>query len=164
MNKKTEELCLAPGFLPSLAAKLSEKHWQKSCEIPVVWNGRLSRSIGRFLYRSQWKQRHPIKIEMSKHAIPFIDKNVFDAMLLHELCHYFLYIEGLPFHDRDARFKEELTRVGAMPTRSIHIPQKNYELYCQQCQQPLGLRKRINLQKYRSVCCSKPIIKKEVWI
>ncbi len=150
--------------LELLANQLSLQHWKKTCDIPVVWNGRLRAAMGRFAYTTKGKQRIPLKIELSKYAAQHLNKDTFISVLLHELCHYHLFIEGKPFHDHHPQFEMELVRVGAISTHTVQVPQKAYELFCSHCQKPLGKRKRINTKNYLSACCQREIIKKEIWL
>ncbi len=159
-----KEINMNEEKLKRLADKLSRHFWDRPCRIPVIWNGRLKRSMGRFLFQAEGEQRKPLRIELSKHAAAFINREIFVAVLLHELCHYHLFIAGKPFADHHPLFEKELRRVGAISTNQVQIPQKGYELFCQKCQRTLGLRKRINTQRYRSACCRAPILKKEKWI
>ncbi|GGK25153.1 protein SprT [Caldalkalibacillus thermarum] len=153
-----------PQKLKRLANKLSLHFWGKPCQIPVTWNGRLTKTMGRFLYTEQNGQRTPLKIEISKYAAHWIDREIFVAVLLHELCHYHLFIEGRPYHDHHPVFEQELRRVGAISTQRVQLPQKAYKLYCQRCGGYLGLRRRINVGHYRSICCRAPILKAETWL
>jgi SprT-like protein len=151
-----------PEKLLTLANKLSQHFWKKECTIPVVWNGRLKKAMGRFLFSYQGKKRIPVRIEMSKHAAQFINREIFIAVLLHELCHYHLFIQGHPFDDHHPLFEKELGRVGAISTNTVQIPQKGFELICSQCQQTIGTRRRMNTSRYLSGCCKAKIAKKEV--
>lgn len=150
--------------LAQLARTLSLKHWNKDCLIPVEWNGRLTASMGRFAYKVRGKERIPIKIEMSKHAAKFLDQETLSKVLLHELCHYHLFIQGRPFADHHPQFEKELERVGAISTNTVQVPQKGYELSCSRCQKVVGKRRRINTKLYKSICCEAPLIKKECWL
>lgn len=66
MNKR--DIDFDQDKLQALANKLSEHFWQEALHIPVVWNGRLTRAMGRFLFQQKGKRREPVKIEMSKYA------------------------------------------------------------------------------------------------
>lgn len=153
-----------PQKLKRLANKLSLHFWGKPCQIPVAWNGRLRRTMGRFLFTEQSGKRTPLKIELSKYAAQWIDRDIFVAVLLHELCHYHLFIQGQPYQDHHPVFEQELKRVGAISTQRVQLPQKAYKLYCQGCERYLGIRRRLNTSRYRSQCCQKAIVKKETWL
>lgn len=164
MSNNPKYIDFDPDQLISLAQNLSQQFWQKKCEVPLVWNGRLSRTMGRFCYFIQKKKRIPLRIELSKKSVPLLDQQTFNAVLLHELCHYHLFIEGKPFADHHPLFEAELRRVGAISTNTIKVPQKGYDLYCGKCQTFLGKRKRFNNKNYLSACCKERIIKKESWL
>lgn len=151
-------------LLADLANTLSQRFWQKNCPIPVVWNGRLSKAMGRFLFSHKGKKHLPLRIEMSKHAAQFLTEDLFNAVLLHELCHYHLFIQGQPCDDHHPVFEKELRRVGAISTNTVQIPQKGFQLFCSQCAKSIGTRTRINTARYLSRCCKAKIAKKSVWL
>lgn len=151
-------------LLLNLANTLSQRFWQKDCSIPVAWNGRLRTAMGRFLYSPQGKKNLPLRIEMSKHAAQFLTQDLFSAVLLHELCHYHLFIQGQPCNDHHPVFEKELRRVGAISTNTVQIPQKGFQLSCSQCRKSIGTRTRINTARYLSACCKAKIVKKRVWL
>lgn len=150
--------------LQALANKLSLHFWNEPLKVPVAWNGRITRSMGRFVYRMKGKNREPVKIEMSKYAAQFVDREIFIAVLLHEMCHYHLFMQGKPFLDHQPDFEQELERVGAISTNTVKLPSKAYKLHCKQCKQVLGHMKRINPDRYRSPCCHSEILKEESWV
>lgn len=150
--------------LSVLAEHLSQTYWQQRCTIPVVWNGRLSTTMGRFCYSLQKNKRTAVRIELSKKAAQHLDRQTFIQVLLHELCHYHLFKQGKPFSDHHPVFETEIKRVGAIPTNTIKLPQKGYKLYCSKCQAFLGTRKRFNPKRYLSSCCRAQIIKHVCWL
>ncbi|WP_164985012.1 SprT-like domain-containing protein [Ammoniphilus sp. CFH 90114] len=158
------EIDFDPEKLQALADKLSQHFWQDKLQIPVVWNGRLTRAMGRFVFRQQGKKREPLKIEMSKYAAQFVDREIFIAVLLHEMCHYHLFIQNKPYQDHHPVFEQELRRVGAISTNTVKLPTKVYKLTCQHCKKSLGMMKRFNPDRYRSGCCQAPIQREEDWM
>ena len=120
--------------------------------------------MGRFVYRVQGMDRESVKIEMSKYAAQFINREIFIAVLLHEMCHYHLFRQRRPFLDHQPVFEQELRRVGAISTNTVKLPTKAYKLFCKQCQRELGHMKRINPDRYRSSCCQAEITREETWI
>ncbi len=162
MKSQQREIDFDQEKLQTLANKLSQHFWQVDLQIPVVWNGRLTRAMGRFLFHQKGKKREPLKIEMSKYAAQFIDREIFIAVLLHEMCHYHLFIQNQPFQDHHPVFEQELRRVGAISTNTVKLPTKAYRLTCTKCKGGLGMMKRINPDRYRSGCCQSPIAREEV--
>ena len=153
-----------PAKLQELADKLSVHFWNCKLGIPVVWNGRLSRAMGRFMYRMSGRRREPLRIEMSKHAVKFINREIFVAVLLHEMCHYHLFIQDKPFSDYHPLFEQEIERVGAISTNTVKLPEKVYKLSCTKCGKRLGMMKRVNPDNYVSTCCRFQIKREEEWI
>lgn len=150
--------------LEALAQKLSLHFWGKPCTIPVRWNGRLTKAMGRFVFAVKGDRKEAKQIELSKHAVRFINEEIFIAVLLHELCHYHQFISNLPYEDGHPQFEQELKRVGAISTNTVQLPQKAYILYCQKCKERLGTRKRLNTSKFLSRCCQANIEKQETWL
>lgn len=162
MNQK--QITFDAKKLTTLAQKLSLHFWGKSCDIPVQWNGRLTKAMGRFVFAIQGRSRTPLRIELSKHAVHFINEEIFIAVLLHELCHYHQFRASKPYEDGHPEFEQELQRVGAISTNTVQLPQRAYLLSCQKCHKRLGTRKRLNTARYLSGCCQAPIEKKETWL
>jgi SprT-like protein len=164
MKKERTDISYSKEIVEGLANKLSLHFWNHPCTIPVVWNGRLTSSMGRFIFSIKGKIRIPVKIELSKHAAQFINRDIFIGVMLHELCHYHLCRLGQPFDDHHPVFEKELARVGAISTNTVQIPQKAFQLLCSKCNKSIGVRKRINTKNYRSACCKEKIIKKDTWV
>jgi SprT-like protein len=150
--------------LQELANKLSLHFWGTALTIPIRWNGRLSKSMGRFLYRTRGKVREPVQIEISKYAAQWIDRQIFLAVILHEMCHYHMFIQNRPFADHHPEFEQELQRVGAISTNTVKLPEKVFKLSCSACGKFLGSRKRMNITKYYSSCCRGKINREEAWV
>ncbi|RKD26761.1 hypothetical protein BEP19_16305 [Ammoniphilus oxalaticus] len=158
-----EEIDFSPEKLQALAEKLSAHFWEQPLAIPVRWNGRLTRSMGRFIYGIRGGKRESLRIEMSKYAARFIDREIFIAVLLHELCHYHLFRQGQPFDDHHPVFEQELKRVGGISTNTVQLPTKVYRLKCRVCRAELGYMQRFNPARYRSPCCHSEIEREETW-
>lgn len=141
------------------AERLSLVHWGEACHIPIVWNGRLKRTMGRFLFKQTKQKRTPLKIELSTTAATLLSVEQMRKVLLHELCHYHLFIQNRPFTDRHPVFEAEIKRVQTISTNEVSLPRSGYALYCSQCAKFLGHRVRFNTRNYRSLCCKAKIIK-----
>lgn len=142
------------------ANSMSLKYWGEPCTIPVVWNGRLKRTMGRFLFKQTKQQRTPLKIELSTSAAQLLTISQLRKVLLHELCHYHLFIQNRPFTDRHPVFEAEIKRTKTISTNEVSLPRSGYALYCDACDRFLGYRVRFNTRNYRSLCCKAMIIKK----
>ena len=82
------------------------------------------------------------------------------GIVLHELCHYHLHIEGKGYQHRDKDFRELLRKVDAprfcavlhVPKATVKKQRRRYTYTCVNCHQ-LYIRKiKMNVEKY---CCSK---------
>lgn len=143
------------------ANSLSLLYWGVTCGIPVVWNGRLKRTMGRFLFQQTKQKRKPLKIELSVSAATLLSVDQMRKVLLHELCHYHLFNQQQPFMDRHPVFEAEIKRVGTISTNEVSLPRQGYALYCSKCNKFLGHRVRFNTRLYRSICCKVKIEKQQ---
>lgn len=99
------------------------KKWSKSM-IQKWWD--IDEQPEIMVSNKKWKRRYACywsgkkTIEFTRNSIENQLKDGGVALvkdtLLHELCHWYLDIKGLPYDDADHRFAEELIRVGASPT------------------------------------------------
>lgn len=56
------------------------------------------------------------------------DNGEIEKILLHELCHWYLFMIGEDWRDEDVRFAKELVRVGVADTANIHNPEAKLAL------------------------------------
>lgn len=94
--------------LQELADTLSQKHWKTSVSVPVEFCGRI-KALGSFRHREPSKALK-IKIKKGLEGEELIDT------LLHELCHWYCFTNGLEYKDGSKDFEDELRRVGATST------------------------------------------------
>lgn len=136
-----------------LVEKLSLQFFQKPFLHKAYFNTRLRTTGGRYLLQSH-------NIELNKKSYDMFGLDELKGIILHELCHYHLHIEGKGYKHRDADFRELLKKVGAPRFCSI-IEQKTnkrknstihiYE--CIRCNQQYVRKRRMDVAKYSCGKC-----------
>nr|WP_106784951.1 SprT family protein [Lysinibacillus timonensis] len=138
--------------LQLLVENLSIQHFDRPFIHKAYFNNRLRTTGGRYLLNSH-------NIEFNKKSYEIFGIEELRGIILHELCHYHLHIQGKGYKHRDADFRLLLKKVGAprfcstieeskskRSNTSVHI----YE--CKECHQQYVRKRRIDTRKYR---CSK---------
>ncbi|QIC46266.1 protein sprT [Lysinibacillus sphaericus] len=97
--------------------QLIDTHWGLSDKPNVIfdptevlerpYNGVYDSTINTIIFRSEL-------LSLIK------DIKEIEKILLHELCHWYLFTIGENWRDKDVRFAKELIRVGAIETANIH--------------------------------------------
>lgn len=121
--------------LTSICRELMKEIWGDTLDIKIVLNGRLTRSLGRFVYMNNYAQRIPLKIEISKRLINgTYNPKTIESVLKHELCHYYLYKKGYKgFKDGNIQFEKEIKRIGSHSTGVIQRAGEYHECVCSIC-------------------------------
>jgi SprT-like protein len=125
----------------------------------ATFNGRLSRSGGRYHLRS-----HNIDINPAQLAVH--GEAELERIIKHELCHYHLHLQGRGFRHRDREFKELLAKVdGTLYCKSLlpegrgdgagvrQIAVFRYVLKCRSCGTQYPRRIRCNPVRYACSRC-----------
>lgn len=148
------------------AQKYAQEHWGRSIIHPVEWNPRLRSCWGRVKWKKEEGKIVPIKIEMNPKSIEGGNGKQFHLTLKHELCHYFLLLNGIIHDEYDEVFLNELRRVGG----SMPVIVLCWSFYCGVCEafvysanrfqwnEFLRLRKKVCSCEARSVI-KRPVIK-----
>lgn len=134
--------------LQKLVEQLSNQYFNKPFLHKASFNSRLRTTGGRYLLHSH-------NIEVNKKSYEIFGMNELKGIILHELCHYHLHIEGKGYKHKDKDFRELLKKVGAPRFCSKIEERKSYTIHiyeCKQCMQQYKRKRKINLSKY---CCGK---------
>lgn len=152
------------------AKKFLEEEFEIDEMLPIVFNGRLYKSVGRFVsygctcgHTTHGKEctcnsRHKSYIEMSPRGIAQVglmeDKEFVYKILEHELVHYARWYKGLPYKDSDKEFANDcVTR--DIPL-SVAIPYVYHEYQCENGHK-VGSRKKYDTSKYVCGKCNAKI-------
>jgi len=145
-------LTLTDIELQSLVERISIEYFQRPFLHTAYFNARLRTTGGRYLLRSH-------NIEFNKKSYEAFGIEELRGIILHELCHYHLHLQGKGYKHRDADFRALLKKVGA-PRFCSTIEEKTtkskshviYIYQCVQCKQQYPRKRRMNVERYR---CSK---------
>ncbi|EPC8411117.1 sprT domain-containing protein [Bacillus cereus] len=100
--------------LEMVAIKFLKENYDMRLGIPIVLNGRIKRTFGRFIHAPHnAKNRVSHRIEMSKNYIEHQTWENVISTLKHELIHYALYELGKPYRDGEELFESELAKHGS---------------------------------------------------
>lgn len=116
----------------------------------AYFNTRLRTTGGRYML-----QTHDIQINKKLYEHFGLDE--LKGIILHELCHYHLHLQGKGYKHRDTDFRALLQKVGAprfcSSIEKVNVRQKvTYRYSCAKCGLIYIRRKRLNVTSY---CCSK---------
>lgn len=111
-RQETEE------FLTMKSVFYAKELWSADFPWPVVLNGRLRKNLGIFAVATDktcW-------IEINPEILPF--NYITDNILIHELCHWWLWQSGKRWKDKDDEFILECKRIGSTPVYEGGISNK----------------------------------------
>ena len=120
--------------LQELVRRLSLENFQRPFLHQAYFNPRLRSTGGRYLLQSH-------NIEINPKAYELYGLKEIQGIVLHELCHYHLHIEGKGYQHRDKDFRELLRKVDAPRFCAVlHVPKATVKttttLYIYLCQLP----------------------------
>ncbi|WP_042476922.1 SprT family protein [Bacillus ndiopicus] len=135
--------------LQHLVEQLSEQYFQIPFKHKVYFNSRLRTTGGRYMLNSH-------NIEVNKRYYEHFGIDELKGIILHELCHYHLHIQGKGYRHRDQDFRVLLKKVGAPRFCStIEKEEKKkttyYNYRCTDCGELYRRKRKINVKSY---CCS----------
>lgn len=126
--------------------------------LPIRFSGKMTKSLGYFRYSPSAKR--PICIQYAERLLYEYNESSIDSVILHELTHWYLFINNKPHSDGDGYFKREVLRVGASLTGAIPRAGSGYEITCSCCHKSIGFitSQKVNkMNKYVSKCCRSSI-------
>lgn len=138
-----------------LVEKLSLDQFGLAFTHRAYFNSRLKSTGGRYLLGSH-------NIEFNKKLYDHFGMSELEGIVLHELCHYHLHLQGKGYQHRDRDFRELMKKVGAprfcssLPkeeSKSTKPKQVKVHTYkCVNCHLIYRRKRKMNVTKY---CCSK---------
>lgn len=139
--------------LQQLVSRISLESFHKPFMHRAYFNPRLRTTGGRYLLQTH-------HIEINPKAFEMYGVKEVEGIILHELCHYHLHIEGKGYQHRDKDFRDLLKKVNAprfcsalqKPTSRSKKQRPHYTYTCIKCRQIYVRKIRLNVQKY---CCGK---------
>lgn len=141
------------AFLTRYADDFLKENYGIRLNIPIKINGRLIKTMGRFVYFVHSKK--PSVIELSKILIENNEMDVILNILKHELVHYALFVLGKPSDDGEEYFENELKRLGIVSQSTIkditiNVPRHVY--VCNNCNHHYKVKRRLKYDGYFHRC------------
>ena len=154
--------------------KKAGHNFPNSIEIKI--NGRLTRTLGRCMYKNIYEIATPYKIEFSKQFLETSTDDCIESVIAHEACHALVAIETGVAHHHDEYFKEMCRRVGCTNdgrTTQVESTVDDRALYkyfvvCKECGKVVGMFHRAgkivkNSEHYKSKCCKGSLLVEKNW-
>ncbi|WP_349420745.1 SprT family protein [Staphylococcus felis] len=135
--------------LQTLAEQIAIKDFNDVFKHKIYFNHRLRSTGGRYLL-----QTHHIEINPNQYEYFGFDAVV--DIIKHELCHYFLHLNGKGYQHRDQDFKRLSQKVGAPRFCKPIQPYEErvqYHYKCQNCKQDYFRIRKVNLNTMRCGKC-----------
>lgn len=156
MNVVSYNLRTVNGMM-KYASDFLKETYDIHLDIPIVINGRLSRTMGAMVevYNALTQEYEPQYIEMAKRLIEFGHIDSIENTLRHELIHYALRRLGKPYNDGDLYFENELEKYAPRDLEKTFVG-KRYKCQCSKCKKTF-LDKTKNQKKYITKCCKAEI-------
>lgn len=130
--------------LQNLVCQIAHDDFQRKFEHQAIFNRRLKTTGGRYHLQSHDLDFNPLVL---KH----FGLEELKGVIRHELCHYFLHIEGKGYRHQDADFKNLLAKVeGSRYVKSLrpYLSKTLWHYRCRECASDLYRERRFNLQRY----------------
>lgn len=138
--------------LVEVANKFLSENYNLNLNIPIEFNARMTRVLGRFIFKKVGHDNVPLKIEMSIDFMKSHPKeNIFDVFK-HELVHYALCVMKKPFNDGQAVFENELRRLDIKRTNSFKLAGDVHKYVCDNCGSEYTRKRKLN--KHARCNCS----------
>jgi predicted SprT family Zn-dependent metalloprotease len=138
---------------------------------PVGINGRLTRTLGRCIYKKVDSVWQPTRIEISRQLLETSPDNCIEEVIAHECAHYVVCAITHEMHGHDATFRFYCHEIGTTNDQPVYknlerIVEKDkvykYSIYCSKCGKYVGGKSRAcNVTKYphnfTTNCCGAKI-------
>jgi len=118
------------------AQKFLNENYEMELGVPIEFNTRLKRCLGKFRYKRSGGKSIPWKIEMSVEFMKVHPKEHILDVLRHELVHYALCAKGYTeaqFSDGHFVFESELKKLGVSRTHTYGVYGKMHHYSCDKC-------------------------------
>ncbi|PTF80788.1 SprT family protein [Staphylococcus chromogenes] len=135
--------------LQQYAENLALTSFGKPFRHRIYFNHRLRSTGGRYLLKT-----HDIEINPKQYE--HFGLKELDNIIKHELCHYFLHLEGKGYQHRDRDFRQLALKVGAprfCNSIESYETRANYEYMCKKCHKTFLRIRRVNTNKMRCGQC-----------
>lgn len=149
-----------------LKSEITEVCEKADCKllVPVLINGRLSRTLARVMYQRVGGTCRATAFEFSKMYLENSDDAAIHQTLLHECAHYISWYRTRECHGHDAYFRQICAEIGCIDDRAISKTEGlksaeqayKYAVYCSNCGYLGGYSRMTKTLKYIGLCrCKK---------
>ncbi|MGY3724299.1 SprT-like protein [Granulicatella balaenopterae] len=134
--------------LQDLVESISMRYFRRKFKHKAFYNPRLKTTGGRYHLRSGDIDINPLVEEMH-------GREELVGVIKHELCHYHLHQQGMPYQHRDQEFKLLLRQVGGSRYVKDMRTNKEYRLLyqCVECQTEYFRQRKLNTKRYACGKC-----------
>lgn len=143
-------MVLEQAELQALVEEISLTQFNKAFKHVASINTRLRTTGGRYLLRSH-------NLEFNPRVFQRYGMEELKGVIIHELCHYHLHIEGKGYKHQDQDFKELLKQTGGkryvQDLKTEKESQPKYLYSCKGCKQKYPRQRKINTTKYMCGKC-----------
>lgn len=140
--------------LQALTERIALEYFQRPFQHRAYFNSRLRTTGGRYLLGT-----HNIEVN-PKQYVAFGEAALVD-IIKHELCHYYLHLDGKGYQHRDKDFKRLSQQVGAprfcTPLQSYES-RANYVYQCQSCHARYMRIRKVNTLRMRCGKCGGKLV------
>ncbi|MBM7616867.1 SprT-like protein [Weissella uvarum] len=126
--------------LQTLVEKISNEAFQRPFKHQAYFNHRLRTTGGRYLLSNH-------AIEINPRMLTDFGFDTLVGVIKHELIHYHLHLQGLPYQHRDAEFKQALAKTGALRYAPSQDKAARWHYQCENGHD-LYRQRKINVQRY----------------
>ncbi|WP_051271112.1 SprT-like domain-containing protein [Shimazuella kribbensis] len=125
--------------MTQIANDFLQEGYELYLNIPIQLNGRLSRTLGRAVFRKkQYEGTKAVRIELSKKLIfNYTEVELIDV-LKHELVHYACFMIEKPYDDGVPYFEKELKKLGVVKTGVMKLKGKTHVYVSEHCQNTIA--------------------------
>lgn len=140
-----------PIELQRWVEELSIRHFPWPFRHRAEWNSRLRTTAGQYVLNDHRIELNPAYLEA--HGM-----EIFAKIILHELCHYHLHLQGKGYRHRDPEFKALLQQVGGL-RYAPPLPDRRKRLVyaCSRCGLNFIRQRKVDVKRFVCGKCRGPI-------
>lgn len=131
--------------LQRLVEETSLTNFSKPFLHKATFNARLKTTGGRYLLKTH-------DLDFNKRVLEIYGMTDFTKVIIHELCHYHLHLEGRGYRHRDSDFKNLLAATGGSRyVKDLRTPEERQSLHqyrCVNCAVVISRKNKVNVARY----------------
>lgn len=136
VTMNSTQLQMSQQEIEAYAKRFLKEAYNMELTIPIVINGRLSATLGRYGTKGSRGNEKPVRIEISKKYLTYGSLEDIKGTIRHELIHHALHLLGKPFDDGHPEFEAELIKQGSHSTETVDLKTyRNVRVYECNCRE-----------------------------